>query len=87
LVIADPATRDLEAIVDHISLDNPDAAEGIYWGIVEAARKLPQFPALGRPSRYPETRELSVSGLPYLTGTIHEAVVSHRIGMTSPILV
>lgn len=66
LVIAAPAARDLERIVDYIALDNPTAAEGVYRGIVEAAWKLSQFPALGRPGRHPETRELSVSGLPYL---------------------
>lgn len=52
--------------MDYIALDNPTAAEGVYRGIVGAARKLSQFPALGRPGRHPETRELSVSGLPYL---------------------
>jgi toxin ParE1/3/4 len=66
LVIAEPAAHDLEGIVDYIALDNPIAAEGVYRGIVAAAQKLPQFPALGRPGRHPETRELSVSGLPYL---------------------
>lgn len=66
LVIAEPAAHDLEGILDYIALDNPVAAEGVYRGIVGAAQKLPQFPALGRPGRHPETRELSVSGLPYL---------------------
>ena len=66
LVIAEPAARDLEGIVDYIALDNPAAAEGVYRGIITAAHKLPQFPSLGRPGRHPETRELSVSGLPYL---------------------
>lgn len=66
LVIAEPAACDLESIVDYIALDNPVAAEGVYRGIVAAAQKLPQFPAIGRPGRHPETRELSVSGLPYL---------------------
>ena len=58
LVIAEPAARDLEGIVDYIALDNPVAAERVYRGIVGAAQKLPQFPALGRPGRHPETREL-----------------------------
>ncbi|MDO6732388.1 type II toxin-antitoxin system RelE/ParE family toxin [Marinovum sp. 2_MG-2023] len=66
LVIAEPAAHDLEGIVDYIALDNPAAAEGAYRGIITAAYKLPQFPSLGRPERHPETRELSVSGLPYL---------------------
>ncbi|MDD7973480.1 type II toxin-antitoxin system RelE/ParE family toxin [Roseinatronobacter alkalisoli] len=66
LVIAEPAARDLEGIVDYISMDNPVAAERVYWGIVSAAEKLPEFPALGRPGRHPKTRELSVADLPYL---------------------
>ena len=66
LVIAEPAARDLEGIVNYIALDDPIAAEGVYLGIVAAAQKLPRFPALGRPGRHPETRELSVPGLPYL---------------------
>tara|TARA_R100000935_G_scaffold54768_2_gene83968 strand:- start:84 stop:392 length:309 start_codon:yes stop_codon:yes gene_type:complete len=66
LVIAEPAARDLEGIVDYIALDNPVAAEKVYWGIVSAAEKLPEFPALGRPGRHPETRELSIADLPYL---------------------
>lgn len=66
LVIAEPAARDLEGIVDYIALVNPVAAENVYRGIVQAAERLPEFPALGRPGRHSETRELSVSGLPYL---------------------
>lgn len=66
LVIAEPAARDLEEIVDYIALDNPAAAENVYRGIVRAAERLPEFPALGRPGRHPDTRELSVPGLPYL---------------------
>jgi toxin ParE1/3/4 len=66
LVIAEPAARDLEGIVDYIALDNPVAAERVYWEIVRAAEKLPEFPALGRPDRHPETRVLSIADLPYL---------------------
>lgn len=66
LVIADPAARDLESILDHIALDSPTAAEAVFRGTVRAAEKLPEFPAMGRPGRHPETRELSLAGLPYL---------------------
>lgn len=66
LVIAEPAARDLEAIVDYIALDNPVAAEKVYRGIIKSVGRLPEFPALDRPGRYPETRELSIPDLPYL---------------------
>lgn len=66
LGIAEPAARDLAHIVDYIALDNPASAENVYREIVQAAERLPEFPALGRPGRHPETRELSIKGLPYL---------------------
>lgn len=66
LVIAEPAARDLEGIVDYIALDNPVTAENVYRRIVRAMERLPEFSDLGRPGRHPDTRELSVSGLPYL---------------------
>lgn len=66
LLIAEPAARDLESIVDYIAQDNPTAAESTYRAIVRAAEKLPAFPAMGRPGRHPETRELSIADLPYL---------------------
>lgn len=66
LVIAEPAARDLEGIVDFIAVDDPRAAERVYWSIVRVAEKLPAFSSLGRPGRHPETRELSVPDLPYL---------------------
>lgn len=65
-VIAAPAARDLDEIVDHVALDNPVAAENVYRGVVRAAERLPEFPALGRAGRHPRTREPSVPGLPYL---------------------
>ena len=66
LVIAEPAARDLEGIIDYIALDNPVAAETVYRGIVQTAERLPEFPALGRSGRHPGTRELSVPEMPYL---------------------
>jgi len=66
LVVAEPAARDLEEIVDYIAFDDPRAAERVYRAIVRVAEKLPAFSALGRPGRHPETRELSIPDLPYL---------------------
>jgi len=71
LVFAEPAAHDLDSIIDHIALDNPPAAEKVYRSIVEAADRLRRFPELGRPGRLPRTRELSLSGLPYLV--VYEA--------------
>ncbi len=66
LVFAKAARRDLEDIIDHAALDNPAAAEKVYRAIVASARRLRDFPDLGRSGRLPDTRELHVSSLPYL---------------------
>jgi toxin ParE1/3/4 len=71
LLFAEPAARDLDGIIDYIALDNPVAAEKVYRSIVEAADRLRRFPELGRPGRLHETRELSISALPYLV--VYEA--------------
>lgn len=66
LLITEPAASDLAGIADYIASDSPRAAERVYWRIVEATEKLVEFPEMGRAGRYPETRELSIPGLPYL---------------------
>jgi toxin ParE1/3/4 len=66
LVIARPAERDLDAIVDYIALDNPSAAQSVYRAIVAAAENLTRFPEVGRIGRLANTRELPVPSLPYL---------------------
>jgi toxin ParE1/3/4 len=62
---ADPARRDLEDIVDYISLDNPSAAEKVYHAVVAAVGRLADFPDLGRPGRLSGTRELQLASLPH----------------------
>jgi len=66
LVFAEPAERDLEDIIDYISLDSPNAAEKVYRAIVASARRLTEFPHMGRVGRLPGVRELVVPSLPYL---------------------
>jgi plasmid stabilization system protein ParE len=52
----------LDAIVNYIAQDNADAAHRVFRAIVQTAQNLPQFPALGRPGRHPNTREITVAG-------------------------
>lgn len=66
LVFTDPAARDLEDIIDYIALDDAAAAERVYRAIVIAADRLKEHPEIGHVGRLPDTRELSVSSLPYI---------------------
>ena len=60
------AERSLQAIADAIAQDNPQAAYTLIMTIRAAAARLLDHPALGRPGRAPGTRELVVSGTPYI---------------------
>lgn len=60
------ARQDLRDMVDYIAADNPSAAHAVYQKVVATAQHLADFPALGRSGQLPDTRELVVSGLPYL---------------------
>ena len=46
--------------------DNPTAAIDTVLKIITAAETLAGFPDTGRPGRIPDTRELVISGLPYI---------------------
>lgn len=59
------AERDLDEIRAHIEADRPNAADGVIARILQSIRYLGNFPRLGRPGLAPETRELSICGLPY----------------------
>jgi toxin ParE1/3/4 len=54
------ALANLEAIADHIALDNPVRASSFVGEIKTKTERLAEFPALGRPGRVPGTRELVV---------------------------
>jgi toxin ParE1/3/4 len=66
LIITDPAAADLESLVDFIAQDRPENAEKAFRALVASARRLTEFPAMGRPGRHPLTREFSVPDLPYV---------------------
>ncbi len=60
------AKADIAAIVGFIDRRNPYAAEHVKHAILESARKLKQFPEIGRAAQRPNTRLLVVTGLPYI---------------------
>jgi toxin ParE1/3/4 len=66
IVRRDSYASDLDRIVDHIAADNPSAALTI-WDVIERqSERLGDFPLSGRIGRSPDTRELVVSGTPFI---------------------
>ncbi|GAB6042606.1 type II toxin-antitoxin system RelE/ParE family toxin [Endothiovibrio diazotrophicus] len=60
------AVCDWDAIVDHIAENNPAAAINAGDRIEEHAGRLADHPELGRAGRKQGTRELVITGLPYI---------------------
>lgn len=60
------ALLDRDGIFTHIEADNPATAVTVDERIVAAARGLRDFPKSGRPGRIAGTRELVVTGTPYI---------------------
>jgi toxin ParE1/3/4 len=59
-------SRRLEDIYERIATDNPAAAPRVIERIRTAVERLREFPAIGRPGRVEGTRELIVTGTPYI---------------------
>lgn len=60
------AVDDLAAISDYIANDNPLAARNVAKRIKNSVNSLKEHQGIGRPGRVEVTRELIVSGLPYI---------------------
>ena len=58
--------RRLEDIRDWIAVDKPAAAVRMMTRIRMAVERLAPLPGAGRPGRVPGTRELVISGTPYI---------------------
>jgi toxin ParE1/3/4 len=71
-----PAVRDLEAIGDYITRQNPGAAQRIIRRIRARTRTLANHPYLGRSGRVTNTRELVVTSTPFI---VAYRVVDDRI--------
>ena len=60
------ALVDLGQAYDYISAENPLAASTVIKRIEAATKALGAFPEIGRPGRVEGTRELVVSGTPFI---------------------
>lgn len=60
------AIRDLNSAYDYIAEDNPSAAREVIERIEKSVAMLLRHPRLGRVGRVGETRELVVSGTPFV---------------------
>lgn len=60
------AEQDLIEIFDYILQDNPGAAEKILDYIENEIQLLNEHPHMGRPGRVPKTRELILTGAPFI---------------------
>lgn len=60
------AVADLYRVCDYIRLENPAAAHKAGAAIEAAADGLRRYPEMGRNGEVPGTRELVITGTPYL---------------------
>lgn len=60
------ALADRDGVFTHIEAENSRAAIAVDKRIAAAARRLIDFPESGRPGRVAGTRELVVTGTPYI---------------------
>lgn len=61
-----PAINDLKSASDYIAKDNPRAAKHMAERVREAVEYLADHPNMGRPGRVAQTRELVISGTPFI---------------------
>jgi toxin ParE1/3/4 len=60
------ALRNLEEEADYVARDDPQAAAQVVERIATSVDRLVGQPALGRTGRVPGTRELIITGTPYI---------------------
>jgi addiction module RelE/StbE family toxin len=66
VIWAGPALDDVEEAHRYIARDNPEAADRLIDRIFRSAARLKDLPEIGRRGRRSGTRELVVTGTPYL---------------------
>ena len=63
---SEDAVHDLQALRHYIAQDKPSAANRVAKQLLHEINLLSEQPAIGRPGRVPNTRELVVPGTPYI---------------------
>ncbi len=63
---SDAALVNLDQAVEYIAQDKPAAAAKVAQKIWDATQRLAEQPGIGRPGRVEGTRELVITGLPYI---------------------
>ena len=61
-----PALRELEEIGDYIARDNPSASSRVVSRVFDRVDALADHPESGRSGRIPGTRELVITGTPFI---------------------
>ena len=65
------ADSDLESIEEYIGRDKAESAFRTLAEIVRQVEMLEEHPGMGRPGRVEGTRELVITGLPYVVAYLH----------------
>ena len=60
------ALLNLDNAIEYIAEDRPMSAKEVGQKIWDSAKMLADHPGMGRPGRVPGTRELVISGLPFI---------------------
>jgi toxin ParE1/3/4 len=59
-------------VAEYISRDNPRAAVDTVLRTIQQVGMLADHPGMARPGRVEDTRELAITGLPYVVPYVHE---------------
>ena len=66
IVWSPTAIDDLAHVRSYIAQHDPGAATTVGRRIIESIENLRRFPSVGRPGRIPHTRELVITGTPFI---------------------
>ena len=66
VVWTEPAAAELSEHYDYYRAHNPAAARRLRQAVINGAKRLRDYPRMGRPGRIEGTRELVIAGTPFV---------------------